>query len=151
MAKKVTKTEYNEIKAQEKSSSKNKLLLPLEIIIVLFGISLISIVIMVINNSKSNNKKEKEIDRLKIELASQKANTLSQKEEIKSIIGKHDTDYIKEKLDFFDDSIVFVIDGYGKYYYSYDCMMKKTGDKSFVFWAYNKEAAIDKGYKKGGC
>ena len=50
-----------------------------------------------------------------------------------------------------DKSIVFQIKGYGNYYYSYDCMMKKVGNKDYRYWAYNKEAAKDYGLKKGSC
>ncbi len=61
--------------------------------------------------------------------------------------------YLKNlsKVDFIDKNIVFVIKGFGDYYYSYDCMMKKVGDNQFSYWAYNKEQAIKKGYEEGRC
>ena len=40
---------------------------------------------------------------------------------------------------------------FGNYYYSYDCMKQKVGNNAFVYWAYNKEAAINKGYYEGSC
>ena len=54
---------------------------------------------------------------------------------------------VSEKLEFYDENIVFVIDGYGDYYYTYDQMMKVTkNDDYYEYWAYNKEQAIDLGY-----
>ena len=55
------------------------------------------------------------------------------------------------KVEFIDKNVVFVIKGFGNYYYTYDCMMKKVGNNSFTYWAYNAEQAIDRGYKKGEC
>lgn len=55
---------------------------------------------------------------------------------------------LSEKADFLDSHIVFVIDGYGKYYFTYDEMMERTGgDIYYGIQAYNEEAAIAKGYK----
>lgn len=52
-----------------------------------------------------------------------------------------------EKLDFYDEHIVFVIDGYGDYYFTYEQMNHVTSDdEEFEFWAYNEEAAINLGY-----
>lgn len=54
----------------------------------------------------------------------------------------------KEKADFLDENIVFVLDGYGNYYYTYDQMEIVTqGVEEFEYWAYNEEYAISKGYK----
>ena len=58
--------------------------------------------------------------------------------------------YVKEKLEFMDDNIVFKIKGFGNYYYTYDCMMNKVNG-SYEYWAYNKEAAISEGLRPGGC
>lgn len=53
-----------------------------------------------------------------------------------------------EKLKDFDRFIVFVLDGYGNYYYTYDQMIEVTqGVDEYEFWAYNKENAISQGYK----
>lgn len=55
---------------------------------------------------------------------------------------------LSEKAEFLDENIVFVIDGYGKYYFTYDKMIEITEDDDhYEFWAYNKELAIDLGYK----
>lgn len=53
----------------------------------------------------------------------------------------------KTKLNFFDEYIVFVIDGYGNYYYTYDQMKQVTQGTTYTFWAYNIEQAIDRGYR----
>ena len=58
--------------------------------------------------------------------------------------------YTRDKLEFYDENIVFVIKGYGNYYYSYDCVQKIT-DGEYDFWAYNKEAAVLNGYQEGTC
>ena len=67
-----------------------------------------------------------------------------------NVIGLNSVYYVKNKLDFMDDSIVFKIEGFGNYYYTYDCMMQKVNG-SYSFWAYNKEAAISTGLRAGGC
>ena len=58
---------------------------------------------------------------------------------------------ISEKVDFYDNNIVFVIEGYGNYYYTYDEMVYATrNEEEYSYWAYNKEQAISKGYKAYG-
>lgn len=71
--------------------------------------------------------------------------------ELNDIVGDKTSYYIRNKLNFFDNNVVFVIEGFGDYYYSYDCMMQKVGNNQFRYWAYNREAAIDKGYHEGRC
>lgn len=56
----------------------------------------------------------------------------------------------REKAEFLDENIVFVLEGYGDYYYTYDCVQKIT-DGEYSYWAYNKEAAVGEGYRKGTC
>ena len=52
-----------------------------------------------------------------------------------------------EKAEFLDENIVFVIDGYGDYFYTYDEMMIVTAGKGeFSYWAFNKDQAINLGY-----
>lgn len=70
---------------------------------------------------------------------------------IKRITNGKSLDYVSDKLDFYDENIVFVIEGYGDYYYTYDCMQEITDGEEFSYWAYNKEAAIAKDYRKGIC
>lgn len=56
-----------------------------------------------------------------------------------------------DKANFLDENIVLVLEGYGNYYYTYDCVEKITNGESYSYWAYNIEAAKVKGYKKGTC
>lgn len=58
---------------------------------------------------------------------------------------------LRNKSNFMDEYIVFVLEGYGNYYYSYDCMKEVTEGKEYSFWAYNKEQAISKGYSEYKC
>lgn len=51
------------------------------------------------------------------------------------------------KAKFIDENVVFVLDGYGNYYYTYDQMIQVTQGKSYSYWAYNKEQAINLGYR----
>lgn len=54
----------------------------------------------------------------------------------------------EEKINFYDDAIVFVIEGFGRYYYTYDQMEIVTqGIGEYNYWAYNVEQAIAKGYR----
>ena len=71
--------------------------------------------------------------------------------QLDELLGDKSYYYIKNKLDDFDKDIIFQIKGKGKYYYSYDCMMKFASKKTITFWAYNKEQAKDLGLKKGSC
>ena len=57
-------------------------------------------------------------------------------------------EWSSEKAKFLDERIVFVIDGFGNYYYTYDEMISVTQQlDEFEFWAYNTEQAISLGYK----
>lgn len=58
---------------------------------------------------------------------------------------------LSDKVSFMDEHIVFVLDGYGNYYYNYDCMQEVTKGKKFKFLSYNTENAISLGYKKFNC
>lgn len=71
--------------------------------------------------------------------------------QLNTLTGKHDWSYVSDKLDFFDENIVFVIEGYGNYYYTYDCVQKITNGEEYSYWAYNIEAAKYEGYQKGTC
>lgn len=59
------------------------------------------------------------------------------------------TEYLLKdiKINFFDTYIVFVLDGYGNYYYTYDQMEQVTNGNSVPFSAYNISSAIANGYK----
>lgn len=67
-----------------------------------------------------------------------------------SVIGIDSVYYVRNKLDFMDDNIVFKIEGFGNYYYTYDCMMQKVNG-SFSYWVYTDVAAISMGLRAGGC
>ncbi len=154
MAKKITLEEYEKKKNIEKinkSEQKNKLLLPLIIIIVLFSCSLICNVLLLINHNTSSSLDNEEITRLERELNSKEILANSYKRDLDRLVEDKDADYVKEKLDFYDESVVYVIEGFGNYYYSYDCMRKKVGNNHFSYWTYNPEAAQDEGYREGGC
>lgn len=149
MAKKIKiseiEKEVNSTKKERKPKAKlNILFITLTIV---FAISLVGSIIYY-NNELSSLKKENK------SLVKKNNNLESENEEIHSnlfsVIGTNSVYYVSNKLDFFDDNIVFQIEGFGNYYYSYDCMMQKVnGDYSY--WAYNKEAAISKGLRAGGC
>lgn len=53
---------------------------------------------------------------------------------------------IKDKAEFIDNNIVFVIDGDDVHYYTYDEMMMFFAEYEFTYWAYNIENAIYLGY-----
>ena len=110
----------------------------------------IGIVILVVNYVELESEIE-DLNNKNIELEGKNEELRDDSLYLSDLIGKYDYYYTKEKLYFMDESIVFVIEGYGKKYYTYDCMMKKVGDKDYSFWAYNVEAAKGYGYKKGGC
>ena len=131
MAKKISLEEYKKLKPEKR----NKLLLPLEILMVLFGISLVVIVLLIRNNVN-----------LKEDLKEEK----SKPEPINGEIVTSQTVYDNDKLQFFDDNIVFVIDGFDDYYYTYDCMMKKVSG-NYSYLAFNVDEAINKGYREGSC
>lgn len=58
--------------------------------------------------------------------------------------------YVENKLDFLDEHIRFKIEGFGNYYYTYDCMMEKV-DGEFSFWVYTINGARNSGLQKGSC
>ena len=129
-------------------SKKSKLAIVFIVSTVVLIISLIGATIY-FNNEISTLKKEND------ELTSKNAQLVLEKMSIESdlasIIGSKTKSYIERKLEFFDESIVFKIEGFGNYYYTYDCMMKKVGNNNFTYWGYNKEAAISEGLRAGGC
>lgn len=85
-------------------------------------------------------------DKLDLEISSlKKEDSL-----LKDLVGNNEFNYIKQKLNFFDENIVFEISGREKYYYSYDCMQNIVDD-TYTFLAYNKEQAQNLGLMKGNC
>ena len=94
--------------------------------------------------------KSVELDSTKKELSTVKNDLSSLRIDWFNVAGYKSMSYVKNKLDFIDDNIVFRIKGFGNYYYTYDCMMNKV-DGEYTYWAYNKEAAISEGLRAGGC
>lgn len=135
--KKLSKREKDQLLIDHLLETEQKLKIGLIIsiiIIIILGISCL----LVISNSNTEEL-EKEISSLKSKV---------------SKLSEENTDYffenmnLKDKADFLDENIVFVIDGYGRYYYTYDQMEQVTqGIGEYSYWAYNKEAAISQGYK----
>jgi len=112
-------------------------------VLLVIGLSVALVVSIGFNICQSNNEKDNtsEIKRLKEEIRDLEDNN--------SDLLMEKIDY-KVKADFLDRNIVFVIKGYGDYAYSYDCMMEKVNG-NFSFWAYNKDQALDRGFKIINC
>lgn len=105
-------------------------------------------------SAKFDNDTNKLNERIE-ELEDENAKLIEENTELNSdllkITGLNTNDYIIDKLEFFDNNIVFVLEGYGNYYYSYDCVQKITDGRQYSYWAYNKEAATSRGYYQGTC
>ncbi len=149
MARKIKIEEY--LKDKNKKSWKSDRIKLFSLI--LNGVLLVCVIVLValyiLLRSNSISKKEHDL------IVTGKNNTISNLEAnlttLDYILDGKDYFYVKEKLDFFDKNIVFKIKGYGNYYYTYDCVEKKTNGKAYTYWAYNIEAAKSSGLKKGGC
>ena len=63
---------------------------------------------------------------------------------------KDELEYNEDKIDFMDEHIVIVVEGHGDLAYKYDCLEEYV-EGDYTFWAYNKENAIQKGYKIVEC
>ena len=114
-------------------------------IIILLIIILLGLIGYIIwNNNQTNKKNELIRDDLINTLSEKNAELSSEKEDLELKNSQ-----LKEKADFLDENIVFVIDGYGDYYYTYDQMEKVTqGEDEYYYCAYNVESAIAEGYVK---
>jgi len=146
----IEKPEKKEIINRETNTNKNKkkssLKFKIAIIILILIICVLIGVIVYLIQSNNTEKLENNISSLENSintLESQKKTLKKEKEELEEKIRKNNA-----KINFFDENVVFVIDGYGRYYYTYDQMEQVTQGTSFEYWAYNKEQAIDLGYKK---
>ena len=122
--------------------------LPIIILSVILIISFAFNIFLVLNINNKNGASKSEVKKLH-----NKINRLE--EEIDSMEDENwdltqEKDEYEEKADFLDENIVFVIEGYGNYYYTYDCMNKVTNGE-YSYWAYNEEAAIYNGYRKETC
>ncbi len=144
---------YEKNKAKRKEKHRRKLkdrsLLIIVIVCILLGISVIfNIYLLATRKPNVDNSIQEELmmekNRIDTELK------LWQSEH-QAILKEETQEYVLNKIDFFDKRIVFIIDGLGNEYYSYDCMLRKVGYKPSTYWAYNVENAIAKGYVEGKC
>ena len=129
-----------------KNKQKSSLIFKIAIEILTLIICVLICVIVYLVQSNNTEKLEKNISSLENNIStldSQKKTLKKEKEDLEEKIRKNN-----EKINFYDKNVVFVIDGYGRYYYTYDQMEQVTQGTSFEYWAYNKEQAIDLGYKK---
>ena len=133
-------------KKQRKKANKSTVTI---ILLILVVTSLAANVVLGIQVYKLDED-SKELIRVREDLDNVHENYSAALRTISGLTGDDSVSYVKEKLNFFDNRIVFQISGYGNYYYTYDCMMKKV-DGSYTFWAYNTEAAKSKGLKAGNC
>jgi len=77
-------------------------------------------------------------------ISQQSTELLLHKKEAQAYKRKYEE--IKDKADFMDNNIVFVIDGDDTHYYTYNEMMLLE-DYEFTYWAYNIENAVYLGYE----
>lgn len=88
--------------------------------------------------------------KMKVETSQNSYNRLKTRyETLSEKYSKKETEYLSKerKIEFFDEHVVFVIEGYGNYYYTYDEMEQVTQGKNYSFWAYNIDQAKNLGYK----
>ena len=131
----------NEIKSksgqEEKSEESNV------VFYITIAILTIIIIIMGIYAFSKKGEYEDEISDLKSQISRLNRN-------YNELESEKNSEWLKnsEKIEFLDENIVFVIDGYGDYYYTYNQMETVTqGIGNYTYWAYNKEQAIYRGYK----
>lgn len=112
------------------------------IVIAILTITIIIESVLIIKKQKDANELAKEIISLKETLESSSDSRFELlRENIK----------LRNKSNFMDEYIVFVLDGYGNYYYTYDCMEEVTEGKEYSFWVYSINNAVAKGYKPFNC
>lgn len=155
MARKISLDDYeNKIKDDEqlitKPKEKRKSKLPLILSLALILCSLVCIVFLIIYYKSDVTKYKDEIFKLEKQLATKDEIIDSYKYDLNKLTGNNTIQYMEKKLNFFDNNIVFRIEGFGDYYYTYDCMLKKVNG-SFSYWAYNRERAISEGLREGRC
>ena len=156
MARKVKVIEDNSIKKKINRIDSRITISLLIVCLIIFVLSIFGIVTYYSDSIKEleeeNNNIALELADIKYEKQKLEDEILQKDSDLKKITGNKTIYYVSQKLDFYDDNIVFQIEGYGNKYYTYDCMMEKVANKdSYSYWAYNKEAAKSYGLKKGGC
>ena len=105
----------------------------------------IVIIILIVWGIIKKNEYDNEIDRLEnqIELLNESYRELN--EEKNGDLAEQIINSVK--AEFLDENIVFVLDGYGDYYYTYEQMREVTQGKEYTYWAYNIENAKYLGYR----
>lgn len=115
----------------------------------MFIIVIIILTIIIIIESIFIIKEQNYADELKKEIISLKGTVESSNNSRIELLKENII--LRNKSNFMDEYIVFVLDGYGKYYYTYDCMKEVTEGKEYSFWVYSINNAIAKGYKPFKC
>lgn len=100
--------------------------------------------------STQNKKYKNEIKQMENKLDASENELESVSNSLFSILGGRSTGYIINKLNSYDQNIAFIVEGYGNYWFDYDCLQQVVKG-SYSYWAYNKEQAIDMGYVKYIC
>lgn len=142
----IDKLEQKDIEKENVKSNHDKKTIILYSVIGVLSVLLIGISIYAFTLPSNYESEIKEL-KSQISTKNKKINTLeNEKAGLNASMILYET--YEEKADFLDDRIVFVIDGYGNYYYTYDQMNTVTqGIGEYTFWAYNKEQAISRGYR----
>lgn len=142
--KRISKKNENEKPKNNTNTDINKKLKITLIVLVIVLIIVSGIAIYLKISDKTSELKD-EISTLKKQVStlSEEKNKLSSENASLKLTNSKNS----KKIEFFDKNVVFVIDGYGRYYYTYDQMAQVTQGKSFSYWAYNLEQAIDLGYR----
>ncbi len=112
------------------------------LVIVLIIVSGIAIYLKISDNTSKLNEEISNLKRQVSTLREEKNKLSLENTSLKLTNSKN-----SKKIQFFDENVVFVLDGYGRYYYTYDQMEQVTQGKSFSYWAYNIEQARDLGYR----
>ena len=139
----------NETKEKKKNSFSNKTIILLIVAIVSIIGNAVLGVIVIIQSPKM--KFEEKYTKCDSQLEKERDTDTTYRNNIEEMLLKGKSMYeVSNKINFYDNHVVFVVEGLGNYYYTYDCMMKKVNG-SFTYWAYNREAAIERGYYEGSC
>lgn len=131
----------NEIQKQKNVNKSLKITLIILVIVLIFVSGIVTY--LKISDNTSELKDEISILKKQVSTLKEEKNKLSSENtSLKLTDSKNSI-----KIEFFDKNVVFVLEGYGRYYYTYDQMAQVTQGKSFTYWAYNLEQAIDLGYR----
>ena len=115
----------------------------------IFIVVITILTIIIIIESVFIIKKQNYADELKKEIESLEETIQSDNEAYFDLLKENI--HLTSKSNFMDEYIVFVLDGYGNYYYTYDCMKEVTEGKEYSFWVYSINNAVAKGYKPFNC